>query len=106
MWLKKAESDVDTLLKDKKYLQALAAIADAGGEYPHTVTVMEDAYDQITGSATHDTQEDFKLRLLTALVERLDLGVEFKEMLQMREDELNAERAGGEVWDDGGHKRY
>ena len=84
----------------------MASIADSGEEYPHTATIMEDAYDQITGSATHDPQEDFKLRLLTALVERLDLGLEFNEMLKLREDELNAERAGGEVWDEEGNKRY
>ena len=111
MWLKKSESDIDTLLKDKKYLQALAAIADAGGDntYPDIDVILENAFDQIYTSPTDDTGLDMNKRLLTALVDRLGLQSEYAEILRLleaEEEEVSGHGSHKDVWDEGGHKRY
>lgn len=108
MWLKKAESDVATLLKDKKYLQALAAISDAGGDktYPGINTILENAFDQIYISPTDDPALELNKRMLQAVVTRLGLQAEYDEIIRLLKEELDEERSAGEVWDEGGHKRY
>jgi hypothetical protein len=110
MWLKKAITVdyIDNLLRDKKYLQALAVIADAGGDknYPDIDTILENAFDQIYISPTDDPALELNKRMLQAVVTRLGLQAEYDEIIRLLKEELDEEQSAGDVWDEEGHKRY